>query len=96
MKERIKLRSFALLLARANRALFFDCSVTCAAQLKSEPRIFLSVNTSEVLKIGQPDESMTHIDFIVKKLFEKMRINNRMRKAVRVGHIPSVQAAQIV
>jgi len=25
---------------------------------------------------------MTHINFVVKKLFEKMRINNRMRKAV--------------
>jgi hypothetical protein len=59
-------------LARANRASSLDGSVTCDRELKSEPRIFLSVSNIGGLKIGQPDESMTHINFVVKKLFAKM------------------------
>jgi hypothetical protein len=62
-----------------------------ATALKSEPRIFLSVSDIGGLKIGQPDESMTHINFVVKKLFEKMRINNphaQSGELERVGQIP--------
>jgi hypothetical protein len=81
-------------LARANGASSFDGSVT-HPPLKSEPRIFSLGKHIGGLKIGgQPDESMTHINFVVKKLFEKiekMRINSpacAKREFERVGQIP--------